>query len=63
MVCVADHTEGQRTSDGLSSVGVGTRVNLWGYLNGAVQDAQVLNDGPDTRAGTNRVLFRVFGEF
>jgi hemolysin activation/secretion protein len=52
-----------RSSQGLSSVGVGTRVNLWGYLNGSVQDAQVLNDGPDTRAGTNRVLFRVFGEF
>lgn len=52
-----------RTSYGLSSVGVGTRVNLWGYLNGAVQDAQALNSGPNTRAGTNRVLFRVYGEF
>jgi hemolysin activation/secretion protein len=56
-------TVGQRSSNGLSSVGVGTRVNLWGYLNGAVQDAQTLNNGPDTKAGTNRVLFRVFGEF
>ena len=56
-------TLGQRSTSGLSSVGVGTRVNLWGYLNGAVQDAQTLNNGPDTRAGTNRVLFRVFGEF
>lgn len=52
-----------RTSYGLSSVGVGTRVNLWGYLNGVVQDAQALNNGPNTHAGTNRVLFRVFGEF
>jgi hemolysin activation/secretion protein len=58
-----DTTTGQRTSYGLSSVGVGTRVNLWGYLNGQVQDAQALNNGPNTRAGTNRVLFRVFGEF
>jgi hemolysin activation/secretion protein len=56
-------TVGQRNGNGLSSVGVGTRVNLWGYLNGAVQDAQTLNNGPDTKAGTNRVLFRVFGEF
>jgi hypothetical protein len=32
-------------------------------LNGALQDAQTLNRGPDTKAGTNRVLFRVFGEF
>lgn len=54
---------GTRTSQGLSSAGVGTRVNLWGYLNGAVQDAQVFNSGPNTRAGTNRVLFRVYGEF
>jgi hemolysin activation/secretion protein len=60
---IRDATGGQRTSSGFSSVGVGTRVNLWGYLNGAVQDAQLLNNGPDSRAGTNRVLFRVYGEF
>jgi hypothetical protein len=60
---IRDATAGQRTSSGLSSVGVGTRVNLWGYLNGAVQDAQLLNNGPDSRAGTNKVLFRVYGEF
>jgi len=63
VVGLRDPTAGQRTSDGLSSVGVGTRVNLWGYLNGQVQDAETLNNGPDTKAGTNRVLFRVFGEF
>ena len=53
----------ERSTYGLNSVGVGTRVNLWGYLNGAVQDAQTLNRGPNTKAGTNRVLFRVYGEF
>jgi hemolysin activation/secretion protein len=63
VINLRDPTVGQRSSNGLSSVGVGTRVNLWGYLNGAVQDAQTLNNGPDTKAGTNRVLFRVFGEF
>jgi hemolysin activation/secretion protein len=63
VVNLREATPGQRTTNGLSSVGVGTRVNLWGYLNGAVQDAQTLNNGPDTKAGTNRVLFRVFGEF
>jgi hemolysin activation/secretion protein len=63
LVNLRDPTVGQRSTNGLSSVGVGTRVNLWGYLNGAVQDAQTLNNGPDTKAGTNRVLFRVFGEF
>ncbi len=54
---------GTRATVGLSSVGVGTRVNLWGYLNGSLQDAQVLDSGFDTKAGTNRVLFRVYGEF
>ncbi len=53
----------QRSTYGLSSAGVGTRVNLWGYLNGVVQDAQTFNNAPNTRAGTNRVLFRVYGEF
>ena len=52
-----------RSSYGLSSVGIGTRVNLWGYLNGVVQDAQTLDSGVNTKAGTNRVLFRVYGEF
>jgi hemolysin activation/secretion protein len=63
LINLRDATLGQRTTNGLSSVGIGTRVNLWGYLNGQVQDAQTLNNGPDTKAGTNRVLFRVFGEF
>ena len=54
---------GQRSSYGLSSAGVGSRVNLWGYLNGVLQDAQTFDNGPNTRAGTNRVLFRVYGEF
>ncbi len=54
---------GQRSSYGLGSAGVGSRVNLWGYLNGVLQDAQTFDNGPNTKAGTNRVLFRVYGEF
>ncbi len=54
---------GTRSSYGLSSVGVGTRINLWGYLNGSVQDAETLDTGVNTKAGTNRVLFRVYGDF
>lgn len=53
----------QRYDYGLSSAGIGSRVNLWGYLNGVLQDAQTFNTGPNTKAGTNRVLFRVYGEF
>lgn len=63
VVNLTDAQVAQRTSYGLQSAGIGTRVNLWGYLNGVLQDAQTLNRGPDTRPGTNRVLFRVYGEF
>ncbi len=63
LVDTLDDLPASHSTYGLSSAGVGTRVNLWGYLNGALQDAQTLNRGPDTKAGTNRVLFRVFGEF
>ncbi len=58
-----DTLVGTRSSYGLSSAGVGTRVNLWGYLNGSLQDAETLDTGVNTKSGTNRVLFRVFGEF
>jgi len=63
IVALRDPESGQRDGNGLSSAGVGTRVNLWGYLNGSLQDATVFNRGPNTKAGTNRVLFRVYGEF
>jgi len=54
---------GAPSAYGLQSTGIGARVNLWGYLNGVLQDAQTLNRGPDTKPGTNRILFRVYGEF
>jgi hemolysin activation/secretion protein len=54
---------GYPSAFGLSSVGVGMRVNLWGNLDASLQDAQTLNTGTTTHAGTNRVLFRVSGEF
>ena len=54
---------GVRSNYRLQSAGIGTRINFWGYLNGVLQDAQTFNNGPDTKAGTNRVLFRVYGEF
>ncbi len=63
MVALTDAQVNQRSQYGLQSAGIGSRVNLWGYLNGVLQDAQTLNRGPDTKPGTNRVLFRVYGEF
>ncbi len=62
-VALVQPQTGVRSSYGLQSVGVGSRINLWGYLNGVLQDAQTLNAAPNTKAGTNRVLFRVYGEF
>ncbi len=46
-----------------NSVGVGMRIRVFDYLYGEVADATALNSGPATHAGTNRVLFRVYGEF
>ena len=53
----------QRSSYGLASAGAGVRVNLWGHLDASLQDALALTTGPDTPAHTNRVLFRLSGEF
>jgi hemolysin activation/secretion protein len=72
-----DPLPSQRSASGLSSAGAGVRVSLWDHLNGELQDAQTFNQGPvlpiaagspgtnppGTRAGTNRVLFRLYGEF
>ncbi len=63
VVSVNYAAEGTHSQYGLQSAGIGARVNLWGYLNGVLQDAQTLNRGPDTPPGTNRVLFRLYGEF
>ena len=62
-VTLARPLPGYPSTFGLSSVGVGTRVNLWGNLDASIQDAQTLTTGTTTHAGTNRVLFRVSGEF
>lgn len=53
----------QSVSSTLSSTGVGMRIRLLGYFNAEVAGAFTLSDGPATRAGVNRVLFRVYGEF
>jgi hemolysin activation/secretion protein len=63
VVSVNYAAEGTHSQYGLQSAGIGARVNLWGYLNGVLQDATTLNRGPDTPPGTNRVLFRLYGEF
>jgi hemolysin activation/secretion protein len=53
----------QTASSTLSSTGVGMRIRLLDYFNAEVAGAFTLNDGPTTRAGVDRVLFRVYGDF
>ena len=53
----------QATSYTLSSVGVGTRIQLFSYLSATLEDAVLLSRGATSRSGSNRVLFRVTGSF
>jgi hemolysin activation/secretion protein len=47
----------------LASYGIGTRIKLSDYLNGAVTYAVAINDQAFTQAHQKRLLFRVWGEF
>ena len=53
----------QASSYTLSSVGVGTRVRLFGSLSATFEDAFLLSRGPSSRSGEQRFLFRVYGSF
>jgi hemolysin activation/secretion protein len=53
----------QRSGYTLGSVGGGLRMRMFDHVNGEVQDAVTLANGPSTKAGTNRVLFRLYGSF
>jgi hemolysin activation/secretion protein len=53
----------QTQSYTLGSVGAGLRVRLFDHLSGTLEDAFVLSNGAITKAGSNRVLFRVLGDF
>ncbi len=53
----------QASSYTLSSTGVGTRVSLFSYLSATVEDAFLLSRGPNSKSGSNRVLFRLIGSF
>lgn len=60
---IRDPLPGQATTATLASVGVGTRFRLYDHVSGAVEDALTLHRGPVTRAGENRVLFSLSGDF
>ncbi len=53
----------QEQSVTLMSAGVGARMRAFGRVNGAIDGAFVLREGPLTRSGAVRALFRLWGEF
>lgn len=53
----------QRRGESLLSTGVGARIRLYDRVNGSLEGAAALADGPVTRAGSVRALFRLWGEF
>jgi hemolysin activation/secretion protein len=54
---------GQKPSYNMASTGGGVRLRLLNHLNGEVLGAVALEDGATTKAGSARVLFRVYGDF
>lgn len=53
----------QTAQYGLMSTGAGARIRLFDRLNGQIEGAAVLRDGPLTSAGSVRALFRIWSEF
>ena len=55
--------EQQTRSYTFGSVGAGVRVRLYDHFTGTVENAIVLARGPNSSAGSDRVLFRLIGDF
>ncbi len=53
----------QRRSYSLQSIGAGLRMRVYDHFNGSLEDAVALATGSSTKSGTNRVLFRIYGDF
>jgi hemolysin activation/secretion protein len=53
----------QQSSFRLLSMGGGVRVKVFERLNGSLEGAVVLRDGPLTPSGTGRALFRIWSEY
>ena len=51
------------SSTDLLSVGAGLNLQLFQYLNGVLDWARTIEDGPSTAGGADRVLFRVWTSF
>jgi hemolysin activation/secretion protein len=62
-VAIRDPLPEQASSATLVSVGAGMRVRLYDHFSGSLENATALTNGPATRAGNDRVLFRLTGDF
>ena len=60
---IHDPLSEQTSSYTLSSAGFGVRVRQFDHLNGEFAAAFALRDGPNTRTGAPRFLFRLYGDF
>jgi len=60
---IHDPLIGQDDSYLLSSVGLGARIRLLKYLNGAVDVGAPIISGPSWRSGQIFARFRIWGEF
>lgn len=53
----------QQSTFNLASFGLGTRMKLFGHLNGSLDFAVPLEDGPNTEAYAPRFTFRLWADF
>ncbi|SNT29689.1 Hemolysin activation/secretion protein [Sphingopyxis indica] len=60
---IHDPLDGQDDDFGMSSVGLGGRIKLFRYLNGAVDLGVPLVNGSESRSGDFFARFRIWGEF
>ncbi|HEY8903907.1 MAG TPA: hypothetical protein VIM48_09370 [Chthoniobacterales bacterium] len=60
---ILDPLPQQTSSWNLASVGAGTRLHLFNYINGSLDAGVPLISQQDSPAGQWRLTFRVWGEF
>lgn len=60
---IHDPLQGQDKDFGLSSIGLGGRIRVFRYLNGAVDLGVPLVNGSESRSGDFFARFRIWGEF
>ncbi|MCE0521635.1 MAG: hypothetical protein LV480_01845 [Methylacidiphilales bacterium] len=63
IVAIDEPLPEQQSTYRLASVGFGSRLKMLDHLNGSLDAAYVLDQGPDTNAYTSRLTFRIWADF